>query len=227
MRSNNDEYVYNVNTLKIPVYRSFWRVPCPNKSITRRSTFLNLFPSNFISFGLYDLFLGGFSITPLDRSFGFFFSTAAFVDDKVCTRARPLLVGAVAARLVLIYYWVIQQKRTMEDTHYHHCRRRQAKHAPSCPPSCFCRLKMKSSTQNIQPIDTPPTPTIIKIYMHRYYVKKLRLYGNYYALYLHPLRQRHVALPDIFCYDWFGEDSIGGTWFMLVVFLLVSDQDFS
>ena len=75
----------------------------------------------------------------------------------------------------------------MEDTHYHHCRRRQAKHAPSCPPSCFCRLKMKSSTQNIQPIDTPPTPTILQIYMHRYYVKKLRLYGHYYSLYLHPL----------------------------------------
>jgi len=89
------------------LYRSFWRVsyPVPIRA-PRRSTFLNLFPSNFISFGLYDLFLGGFSITP-HRSFGFFFSTAAFVDDKVCihyyfSRARPLLVGAVAARLVLV-----------------------------------------------------------------------------------------------------------------------------
>ena len=95
---------------------------------------------------------------------------------------------------------MIEWTRTMEDTHYHHCRRRQAKHPPSCPPSCFCRIKIKSSTQNIQPIDTPPTPTILQIYMHRYYVKKLRLYGNYYALYLHPLRLRHVAL-SIVCFD--------------------------
>ena len=98
----------------------------------------------------------------------------------------------------------------MEDTHYHHCRRRQAKHAPSCPPSCFCRLKMKSSTQNIQPIDTPPTPTILQIYMHRYYVKKLRLYGHYYSLYLHPLRQWQLS-PVIASCLWsiLGEDSIG------------------
>ena len=95
----------------------------------------------------------------------------------------------------------------MEDTHYHHCRRRQAKHAPSCPPSCFCRLKMKSSTQNIQPIDTPPTPTILQIYMHRYYVKKLRLYGHYYSLYLHPLSGGNGMLfPRSLI---LGEDSIG------------------
>ena len=35
------------------------------------------------------------------------------MDDKVCTRARPLLVGAVAARLVLVD--IVMDDRVEED----------------------------------------------------------------------------------------------------------------